>query len=68
MRSRFGRTYAGEPDQLAEELAKDAAVREADTLLLTVPNLLGVAYNARLLETVVRDIAPAIGWVPPQAR
>ena len=63
VRSRFGRTYAGEPDQLAEELAKDAAVREADTLLLTVPNMLGVEYNARLLETVARDIAPAIGWV-----
>ena len=60
--SRFGKTYAGAPDQLAEELAKDAAVREADTLLLTVPNMLGVAYNARLLETVMRDIAPAIGW------
>jgi len=64
MRSRFGKTYAGPPDQLAEELAKDAAVREADTLLLTVPNMLGVDYNARLLETVVREVAPAIGWSP----
>ncbi|KQS66131.1 LLM class flavin-dependent oxidoreductase [Modestobacter sp. Leaf380] len=62
MRSRFGKTYAGPPDQLAEELAKDAAVREADTLLLTVPNMLGVDYNTRLLETVVREVAPAIGW------
>jgi alkanesulfonate monooxygenase SsuD/methylene tetrahydromethanopterin reductase-like flavin-dependent oxidoreductase (luciferase family) len=64
MRSRFGKTYAGPPDQLAEELAKDAAVREADTLLLTVPNMLGVDYNVRLLETIVRDVAPAIGWTP----
>ncbi|SDO54824.1 Flavin-dependent oxidoreductase, luciferase family (includes alkanesulfonate monooxygenase SsuD and methylene tetrahydromethanopterin reductase) [Klenkia soli] len=64
MRSRFGKTYAGPPDQLAEELSKDAAVREADTLLLTVPNMLGVDYNARLLETVVREVAPAIGWTP----
>ena len=38
------------------------AVREADTLLLTVPNMLGVDYNVRLLETIVRDVAPAIGW------
>lgn len=49
-------------------LAKDAAVREADTLLLTVPNMLGVDHNARLLETVARSVAPAIGWVPPAQR
>jgi alkanesulfonate monooxygenase SsuD/methylene tetrahydromethanopterin reductase-like flavin-dependent oxidoreductase (luciferase family) len=64
VRARFGRSYAGEPDRLAEELAKDAAVRAADTLLLTVPNMLGVEYNAHLLETVAREVAPAIGWVP----
>ena len=62
VRSRFGRTYAGEPDRIAAELAADEAVRAADTVLFTVPNQLGVAYNARILETVVRDIAPAIGW------
>jgi alkanesulfonate monooxygenase SsuD/methylene tetrahydromethanopterin reductase-like flavin-dependent oxidoreductase (luciferase family) len=67
-RSRFGKSYVGEPDQLAEELAKDAAVRDADTLLLTVPNMLGVDYNARLLETVTRHVAPAIGWVHPDRR
>jgi len=60
--SRFGRSYIGEPDVIAEELADDAAVREADTLLLTVPNQLGVAYNARLLETFARHVAPAIHW------
>lgn len=64
VRARFGKSYVGEPDRLAEELAKDAAVREADTLLLTVPNMLGVDYNARLLETIVAHVAPAIGWVP----
>jgi hypothetical protein len=64
VRARFGKTYAGEPDRLGEELAKDAAVQGADTLLLTVPNMLGVDYNARLLETIVRDVAPAIGWAP----
>ncbi|MGY1594586.1 LLM class flavin-dependent oxidoreductase [Geodermatophilus sp. SYSU D00708] len=68
VRARFGKSYVGEPDQLAEELAKDAAVREADTLLLTVPNMLGVDYNARLLETIVRHVATAIGWVPPAER
>jgi alkanesulfonate monooxygenase SsuD/methylene tetrahydromethanopterin reductase-like flavin-dependent oxidoreductase (luciferase family) len=60
--SRFGRTYTGEPDAIAEELAGDAAVAAADTLMLTVPNQLGVEYNARLLETIVRHVAPAIGW------
>ncbi len=68
VRARFGKSYAGEPDQLAEELAKDAAVREADSLLITVPNMLGVDYNARLLENVVRYVAPAIGWVHPDRR
>ncbi|WP_369137202.1 LLM class flavin-dependent oxidoreductase [Modestobacter versicolor] len=68
VRARFGKSYVGEPDQLAEDLAKDAAVRDADTLLLTVPNMLGVDYNAHLLETVVQHVAPAIGWVPPALR
>ncbi|WP_222268813.1 LLM class flavin-dependent oxidoreductase [Modestobacter marinus] len=68
VRARFGKSYAGEPDQLAEELAEDAAVREADTLLLTVPNMLGVDYNARLLQTITEHVAPAIGWVHPARR
>lgn len=60
--SRFGKTYAGEPDVIAEQLSRDVAVREADTLLLTVPNTLGVDYNIHLLTTIVEHIAPAIGW------
>ena len=60
--SRFGRTYTGEPDRIAQELAKDAAVQGADTVLLTVPSQLGVEYNAAMLETIAREIAPAIGW------
>ncbi|MCW2700467.1 MAG: Flavin-dependent oxidoreductase, F420-dependent methylene-tetrahydromethanopterin reductase [Blastococcus sp.] len=68
VRARFGKTYAGEPDVVAEELAKDAAVREADTLLITVPNMLGVDFNAHLLETIVQHVAPAVGWVPPEQR
>jgi len=62
--SRFGRSYTGEPDRIAEELAQDAAVQAADTILLTVPSQLGVDYNAAMLETIARDIAPAIGWSP----
>jgi alkanesulfonate monooxygenase SsuD/methylene tetrahydromethanopterin reductase-like flavin-dependent oxidoreductase (luciferase family) len=65
--ARFGRTYSGEPDRIADELARDAAVRAADTILLTVPNQLGVDYNARMLETIAREIAPAIGWSPKTA-
>ncbi len=60
--ARFGRTYAGEPDEIAAQLTEDRAVREADTLLVTVPNQLGVEYNARLLETIATEIAPALGW------
>ncbi|WP_210481478.1 LLM class flavin-dependent oxidoreductase [Naasia sp. SYSU D00948] len=58
--ARFGRSYIGEPDRIAEELAQDAAVRDADTVLVTVPNQLGVDFNARILESVVRDIASAL--------
>ena len=67
VRSRFGRTFAGEPDRIATELAADEAVRAADTVLFTVPNQLGVAYNARILDTIARHIAPAIGWTPANA-
>jgi alkanesulfonate monooxygenase SsuD/methylene tetrahydromethanopterin reductase-like flavin-dependent oxidoreductase (luciferase family) len=66
--ARFGRSYIGEPDEIAEELARDAAVQAADTLLLTVPNQLGVEYNARLLGTIAEHVAPAIGWVHPDRR
>jgi alkanesulfonate monooxygenase SsuD/methylene tetrahydromethanopterin reductase-like flavin-dependent oxidoreductase (luciferase family) len=60
--ARFGKTYAGEPDRLIQELADDEAIAAADTLLLTVPNQLGVDYNAHLLESLLRDVAPALGW------
>jgi alkanesulfonate monooxygenase SsuD/methylene tetrahydromethanopterin reductase-like flavin-dependent oxidoreductase (luciferase family) len=62
--ARFGKSYIGEPDVIAAELSRDAAVREADTLLLTVPNQLGVEYNTHLLETFLLHVAPAIGWTP----
>ena len=60
--ARFGKSYIGEPDVIAEELARDAAVQEADTVLVTVPNQLGVEYNARLLGSIVNDVAPGAGW------
>jgi alkanesulfonate monooxygenase SsuD/methylene tetrahydromethanopterin reductase-like flavin-dependent oxidoreductase (luciferase family) len=60
--ARFGKTYAGEPDKLVAELAEDEAIAAADTLLLTVPNQLGVEYNAHVLQSVVEDLAPALGW------
>jgi alkanesulfonate monooxygenase SsuD/methylene tetrahydromethanopterin reductase-like flavin-dependent oxidoreductase (luciferase family) len=60
--ARFGKTYAGEPEQLVADLAEDEAVAAADTLLLTVPNQLGVDYNAHVLESVVTLLAPALGW------
>ncbi|MEK0156223.1 LLM class flavin-dependent oxidoreductase [Arthrobacter oryzae] len=65
--ARFGKSYVGEPEAIAEELAADAAVQAADTLLLTVPNQLGVDFNAKLLGNIARHIAPAIGWQPQWA-
>ncbi len=62
--ARFGRSYAGEPDRIAQELAGDPAVQLADTVLLTVPNQLGVEYCARMLEVIAREVAPALGWSP----
>lgn len=61
-RAIFGRTYAAEPDVLIEQLKKDDAIAEADTLLLTVPNQLGVAYNAHVMEAILTTVAPGLGW------
>ena len=61
-RAIFGRSYAAEPDQLIKELAEDEAIQEADTLLLTIPNTLGVEYNVHLLSSILKYVAPALGW------
>ena len=58
----FGRTYAAEPDALIQELKEDEAIAAADTLLLTVPNQLGVDYNAHVIDSVLTHVAPALGW------
>jgi len=60
--ARFGKTYAGEPEQLVRALAEDEAIAAADTLLLTIPNQLGVDYNGHLLGSVLRHLAPELGW------
>jgi len=61
-RAVFGRTYAGEPGELVKELAADEAIAAADTLLLTVPNTLGVDYNAHVIESILKYVAPELGW------
>ena len=61
-RAIFGRSYAAEPEALIEQLREDEAIAEADTLLLTVPNQLGVDYNAHVIEAILQHIAPAMGW------
>ena len=58
----FGRSYADEPDKLIEQLAEDEAIKAADTLLLTVPNQLGVDYNAHVMESILTHVAPGLGW------
>jgi len=36
-------------------------ITEADTLLLTVPNQLGVVYNAHVIEVILTHVAPPWG-------
>src|SRR6478735_8912151 len=61
-RAIFGRSYAAEPDQLIKELAADEAIREADTILLTIPNTLGLDYNVHVLSSILKHVAPGLGW------
>lgn len=61
-RTIFGRSYAAEPDQLIRELSKDEAIQEADTIFLTVPNTLGVDYNVHVLSSILKYVAPGLGW------
>ena len=62
MRAVFGRSYAAEPDVLIEQLKKDEAIAEADTILFTIPNQLGVEYNAHVLESILTHVAPGLSW------
>ncbi|MER5901167.1 LLM class flavin-dependent oxidoreductase [Streptomyces mirabilis] len=61
-RAIFGRSYAAEPDVLVKQLQEDEAIQAADTLLLTIPNQLGVDYNAHVLESILTHVAPELGW------
>ncbi len=62
-RAVFGRSYAAEPDILVEQLKKDEAIAEADTLLLSrYLNQLGVDYNAHVIEAILKHVAPPLGW------
>jgi alkanesulfonate monooxygenase SsuD/methylene tetrahydromethanopterin reductase-like flavin-dependent oxidoreductase (luciferase family) len=62
LRAIFGRTYADEPDALVAQLREDEAIAEADTLLLTIPNQLGVEYCVHCIESILKHVAPALGW------
>ena len=61
-RAVFGKSYAAEPDQLIRDLAQDEAIQEADTVLLTIPNTLGVDYNVHILSAILEHVAPGLGW------
>jgi alkanesulfonate monooxygenase SsuD/methylene tetrahydromethanopterin reductase-like flavin-dependent oxidoreductase (luciferase family) len=61
-RAVFGRSYAAEPTVLVKQLAADEAIAAADTLLLTVPNQLGVEYNAHVIQSILTLVAPELGW------
>ena len=61
-KARFGKTYAGGPETLIRQLAEDEAIAAADTLLITIPNQLGVDYCAHQLEALLTQVAPALGW------
>lgn len=58
----FGRTFAGTPDKIVNELKDDEAIKEADTVLVTVPNTLGVDYNIHLLDTIMKEVALDLNW------
>src|SRR5690348_3577259 len=61
-RAIFGRSDGAGPEVVIEQLRKDDAIAESDTLLLTVPNQLGVAYNAHVMEAILTTVAPSLGW------
>jgi Coenzyme F420-dependent N5,N10-methylene tetrahydromethanopterin reductase and related flavin-dependent oxidoreductases len=67
LRSTFGKTYAAAPDVLVEQLRDDAAVRSADTLMLTIPSQLGVAFNLHIVESFAKYVAPELGWTGTRA-
>ena len=61
-RAIFGRSYSDKPDKLIAQLKGDRTIAEADTVLLTVPNQLGLDYNAHVIEAILKHVAPGLGW------
>jgi hypothetical protein len=47
---------------LIQQLKEDEAIAAADTLLLTVPNQLGVDYNTHVIDGILTHVAPALAW------
>ena len=62
--SRFGPSFVGTPEVLVEQLRQDRALAAADTVLITIPNQLGVDFNARQLEAI-DAIGQELGWNTP---
>ncbi|OIJ43678.1 hypothetical protein [Massilia timonae] len=62
LRAVYGRSHAAKPVRLIGELRRDEGIAEADMLLLTAPNQLGVDYNVRLPSSLLEHVAPALGW------
>lgn len=60
--ARSGPTYAGSPEEVAQQFLDDDAITEADYVLFALPNQLGVDYNAHVIEAILTHIAPALGW------
>ena len=58
--SRFGRSYIGDPAEIAESSLVTRRFQAADTVLLTVPNQLGVDFNLKMLDAIVKEIKPAL--------
>ncbi|MFJ8702944.1 hypothetical protein [Streptomyces ardesiacus] len=58
--SRFGKSFIGEPEAITREIQQDHAAEEADTLLVTIPNTLGVRENLRILGNIAEHLAPTI--------
>lgn len=60
-RARSGPTFAGSVAEVAELLASDEAVNEADWVLFALPSHLGVAHNAHLFENLAA-VRQTLGW------
>jgi len=58
---RFGRLYYGSPERIIDELSHDPVLKEATTLLATLPEVGSSAAHQRTLQVLAKEIAPALG-------